>query len=100
MGQIIVPDGTTAHENFSIRIAHTNKVSPFQEFTGVEQALVQNIVSAVKEAYLADIHNCTTNYINDIVADVLTHLQDNYGQLMPHELLKREDVIKKTIYNP
>ena len=31
---------------------------------------------------------------------MLTHLQDNYGQLMPHELLGHEDTVKKMIYNP
>ena len=32
--------------------------------------------------------------------DVLNCHQDKYGQLMPHELLEREDIVKKTIYNP
>ena len=50
--------------------------------------------------YLADIHNRTTNSINNNVAEVLTRLQDNYIQLIPHELLEREDIVKKTIYNP
>ena len=31
---------------------------------------------------------------------MLTHLQNNYGQLMPHELLEREYIVKKRIYNP
>ena len=38
--------------------------------------------------------------INDTVAGILTHLQENYGQLMPHELLEQEDIVKKTNYNP
>ena len=33
------------------------------------------------------------------MASVLTHLQENYGQLMPHELLEREDIVRETIYN-
>ena len=28
------------------------------------------------------------------------HIQDKYGHLMTHELLKNKDIIKKTIYNP
>ena len=32
--------------------------------------------------------------------DVLTHLQDNYSQLIPHRLLEHKDIINKTIYNP
>ena len=33
------------------------------------------------------------------MADVLTHLQDNYGQFMPHEILEREEIVKKTTYH-
>ena len=40
-----------------------------------------------------------TNSINDTVAGLLTHLQDKYSQLMPHELLEWEDIVNKTIYN-
>ena len=52
------------------------------------------------KAYLAVIRNRTTSSVNNTVADVLTYLQENYGQLMPHKLLEREDIFKKTIYNP
>ena len=83
----IVPDGTTVHMNLKICIAHTKAVCIFREVTGVEQDLVQKIVSTVEEAYPADIHNWNTDSINDTVDYVLTYLQDNYGQLMPHELL-------------
>ena len=31
---------------------------------------------------------------------MFTHLQDNFGQLMPYKIFKREDIVKKTIYNP
>ena len=41
-----------------------------------------------------------TEFINDTVASVLTHLQENYGHLMPHKLLEREDIVNKTINNP
>ena len=60
---------------------------------------MQQIVGTVEEAYLSDIRNRTMNSINDTMAGVLTHLQDKYSQLMPHELLEREDIVKKTIYN-
>ena len=83
-----------------MRIAHTEAVCLFREVTGVEQALVQNIVAMVKEAYLTDIRNRTTTSINNTVADVLTHLQNNYDQLIPHEILQREDIVKKTTYHP
>ena len=68
--------------------------------TGVEQALVQQIVGTVKSAYLADICNRTKISINDTMAGVLTLLQEDYSQLMTHELLEQEDTTKKPVYNP
>ena len=83
-----------------MRIAHREEVGLFREVVGVEQDLIQKIVGTYKEVYSGDIRNSNTNYINDTVAGVLTHLQENYGQLMPHDLLEREDIVKKSIYNP
>ena len=76
--------------NSNMIIAHTKEVSLLRKLTGVEKSLVQHIVATVEEAYLTDIHNRTTNFINDTVAYVLIHLQDNYGQLMPHIILERK----------
>ena len=99
-GPIIIPDGTTAYANSNMRISHTKEVPLFREVTGVEQALVQQIVGTVEEAYLVDIRNRTTNSIKYTVSGVLTHLQDNYGKLMPQEILEREDIVKYMSYNP
>ena len=64
---------------------------------GVEQALVQQIYSTVEEAYLTDIRNHMTNSTNDTVSNMLNHLQYNYSQLTPHELLERKETVNKTI---
>ena len=82
-----------------MRIAHTKEVCLFLEVTGVDQALFQQIFGMVEKNYLADIYNRKTNFINDTVAGLFTNLQENYGQLMPHKLLERDDIMKKTIYN-
>ena len=99
-GPLIIPDRTTTHANSNTRIVHTTEVRLFRGVMGVEQDLVQQIVDTVEVSYLADICNRTTNLINDTMADVLTHLQEKYGQLMPHDLLEREDTVKKFFYNP
>ena len=100
LGPLIIPDGTTAHANSNMRIAHTKEVRLFCEATGAEQALVKQIVGTVEESYMADIRNRTTNSINDTAEVVLMHIQENYSQLMPHELLEREDIVNEMIYNP
>ena len=65
----------------------------------VEQALVQKIFSTVEEAYLVDIHNQTTNLINNIMANVLTHLKYNCEQLMTHKLLMCKEIFNKKSYH-
>ena len=62
----------TANANSNMRIAHTEEVRLLREVTGVEQALVQQIVD-----YLEDIRNRTIKFINDTVVGVLTHLHEN-----------------------
>ena len=78
-GYIIILNSTTAHVNSNMRIAHTKEVCLFHEVTGVEETILQKHFGTVEEAYLSDIHNRTTNLINDTVTGVLTHMQDNYG---------------------
>ena len=82
-----------------MRILHTDEVHLFRKVTGVEQALVQQIFGTFDAAYLSNIYNRPMKSIKDTVVGVLTHLQENYGQLMPHELLEREDIVRETIYN-
>ena len=40
-----------------------------------------------------------TNSINDTVAGGLMYLQDNYRESMTHEILEREDIVKKKTYH-
>ena len=96
-GPLIIPDGTTAHTNSNMRITHNEEMRLLREVKGAERALVEQIVGTAEEAYISDIRNKTTYSVNNTVAGVLTHLQANYGQLMPHEILEQEEISKKTI---
>ena len=67
-----------------MHIMHTEEVCILPEVTGLEQSLIQKIIIKVEEKYLGDIQNRTTKSVNYNVEDILTHIQDKYGQLMPH----------------
>ena len=86
-GPIIILGGTNTHANSNMRIAQTKEVHLFHEVMVAEQALVQQIIGTVEEAYLAEIHNRKTNSINNTVACVLTYLQDKKYQLILHKLM-------------
>ena len=83
-----------------MKIVHTEEVRLFREVSWVEQNLVQKIVATVKEDYLTDTCNRTTNWIKYTMAYVITHLLENYDQLMPHKFLDRKDIVKRTTYHP
>ena len=100
LGPLIIPDGKTAHMNSKILISHTEEVHLFRKVVGVNQYLVQQTVTTVDEEYLTDILNCITNSVNDTVDDVFTRLQDNYSQLMPHEIFENEGIFNKMMYHP
>ena len=48
------------------------------------------IISSVEEAYLLGIRNRRSNSITVKIAEPLTRLRENYGQLIPREHLERE----------
>ena len=100
LGPLIIIYGKTSLMNSNTQISHTEEVHIFREVTGVEQYPVQQIDATSKEEHLTDIRNQMMNYINNAVADVLTHLQEKCGQLIPHELLESKAIAKKTMYYP
>ena len=81
------------------RITHTKEVCLFCEMKKFKQALIQHIIDTVGEEYLVDIPNYMTNPINNTVVDILNHLQENYNQVIPHELLERKDIVKNKMYH-
>ena len=97
---LIIMEITTAQANSNMRIKHTKEVRLFREVIGFEKSLLQQIVVTVQETYIAHICNRMANYINNIVADVINHLQETFGQLMPHKLFERKEIVKKTTYHP
>ena len=83
-GSIIIMYGTNFHMKSNMRITHNEEVRLFRKVTGVKQALIQNTLSTVEEDYLENIRNRTMNSINDTMGNLLTHMQENYRQLIRH----------------
>ena len=76
----------TAFQTSTIRDAHLEALRVFCEFMGVEQVLIQQIIARIDAAYIPDVRDRTTNYIDISVSSLIVHLQYTYGTLMPHEL--------------
>ena len=48
LGTLIITDGTTAHNNYTMHINNTKAVYLFREIMGLEQALIQKNVTTVE----------------------------------------------------
>ena len=100
LGPLAIPPVSTVVQRITLRDDHVEDLQVFREVMGVEQALIQKIVATIDATYLTDIQYRTTNSINISVLDLIVHLQDTYGTLMPHDFQEKEDEAKKMVYNP
>ena len=82
-----------------MRITHTESVLLLCEVTVSEQSLIQQIITTVEENYFTVICNQNDYPINDTMADLLMHPQNNYREIMPQEFLEIKYMVKKTIYH-
>ena len=74
---------------------HTEDICIFCKVLGVEESLIQKIVSALEEAYLVYIRYHAKISINMLVYELLTHHRNTYGKLTTQNILKREDVVNR-----
>ncbi len=72
----------------------------FNECNNVEQALRQQIVKAVDDAYLTALRNCQTNTIDATIPAILDYLFSNHGKVIPVMLQQEEKNVKEMFYDP
>ncbi len=58
----------------------------FQKYLGVERALIQQIVAAIKPKYLKALRNSVTNKIIQSISRIFDYLFETYGDITPQEL--------------
>ena len=97
---LVIPAGTTSIQATSLRDTHAEAVRVFREVTGVEKALIQQLVIAIDGPYLVALRNRHTNSITGPIAVILKHLQENYGKITPQVLQEKDDALMRMSYNP
>ena len=91
-----IPVNTNVAITTIVHDTHPEDLPVFCEVVVIEQDLIQKIFSALEKAYIVDIWECTTNYINRPVSNLITHLQNTYGKLMTRKLLEEENGARKS----
>ena len=90
----------TAAELALEKSAHDENVRVYNECQAVEQALRNQIIDAIPAEYLDSLRNADTDMINCSIPDLITFLQTNYCRITDQELSDKEDILKKTIFDP
>ena len=75
---ILEIEGGTAFEIAQEKAEHEEATRLFREVIGVKQALIQQIISAIKPTFLQDLQNPVTGQINCTIPEISDYLYSNY----------------------
>ena len=79
---------------------HSEQVCLFNESNNVDQALKQQLIKAIDDAYLTPLHNCHTYTIDISILVIINDMFTNHGHVSPVVLQEEEKIVKKMIYDP
>ncbi len=99
-GPLTVPPGSTRLVADELERNHNENLRVFHETRGVEQALIQQIVSAIDNQYLLAFKNRTTGQFNGDVMQILQYLLATYGRISPAQLTAFDEEVTKMTYDP
>lgn len=99
-GPLIIPPGTTAAMTATITAQHSEQIRLFREVTGVDKALMQQLVQAIDTTYLAEFRNRVTRQMDGPLHTVLSRLFERYGDVSPDHIQQELVRLQNTTYDP
>ena len=99
-GTLTIPGGTTRLVAEEMERNHAESLRVFHEVRGVEQALIQQLVTAIDNKYLIAFKNRATGQFNGTLVDVIQHLRTTYGKISPAQLITYETEVTTMTYDP
>ena len=99
-GTLQIPANATAAQATAQRDARDEAIRVFNEAIGMEQALKQQIQSAINPNYLKGITDRTTQRLIPSIPEIMTWLYDQYGHVTPTMFLAEQNRIMNLSYTP
>ena len=96
---LVLPAYQLPHVVQTAQNRHNDQVKLFNECNNVEQALRQQIVKAVDDAFLTALRNRLTNTIDVAIPVILDYLFTNHGRVSPAMLQAEEKAVKEMYYD-
>jgi hypothetical protein len=99
-GVLHIPHNATRVASDALKRTYDENLRVFHEVRGVEQALIQQIVTAVEEQYIIAMKNRDTGQFTGDIRQIFTYLQNTYGKISPSQLSQFEKEISEMHYDP
>ena len=99
-GTLTIPVGTNRLAAEEMERNHTEALRVFHEVRGVEQALIQQLVTAIDNKYLIAFKNRATGQFNGTLRELIQHLRTTYGKISPAQLIAYEAEVTNMTYDP
>ena len=93
-GQLKIKENTPLHKAIIMQELHNEKLNLFCETTAIESAIKSQITTASDPIYLKELKNSTKETIEHTIAQIITHLFQQYGQASYHLLGKEEEKVQ------
>ena len=95
-----IPAYQLPHVVQTVQARHNEQVRLFNECNNLEQALRQQIVKAIDDAYLTALRNRQTNTIDVSIPVIIDYLFSSHGRVTPAMLHHEEKTVKEMFYDP
>jgi hypothetical protein len=99
-GVLHIPHNATRVASDALKRTYDELLRVFHEVRGVEQALIQQIVTAVDEQYIIAMKNRDTGQFTGDIRQIFTYLQNTYGKISPSQLSQFEKEVAEMHYDP
>ena len=96
---LVLPAYQLPHVVQTAQNRRNDQVTLFNECNNVEQALCQQIIKAVDDAYLTALWNRLTNTTDVTIPIILDYLFTNHGHMSPAMLQLEEKALKEMHYD-
>ena len=92
--------GMAQYEIDQARDEHADKTGVFCKVIGVERALCQQLVMAIKPKYLQALWTPGTNKLTQTIPEIFYHLFSRYGDVTPQDLTDLTARVKILSFHP
>jgi uncharacterized phage-associated protein len=99
-GVLHIPHAATRVASDALKRTYDENLRVFHEVRGVEQALIQQIVTAVDEQYITAVKNRETGQFTGDIRQIFTYLLNTYGKISPSQLSEFEKEVTNMHYDP